>query len=65
MEMSAIGAVWMLAWGVFGAAIGASWPLALSAPTAFLLPFILVLYGPAVSVMKLRYLFGYYMGCCT
>lgn len=65
MEMSAIGAVWMLAWGVFGAAIGASWPLALSAPTALLLPFILVLYGPAVSVMELRYLFGYYMGCCT
>lgn len=65
MEMSAIGVMWMLAWGLFGAAIGASWPLALSAPTALLLPFVLVLYGPAVQVVELRYLFGYYMGCCT
>ena len=45
--------------------IGMSWPLALSAPTALLIPFILVLYGPAVSVLEMRYLVGYYMDCCN
>ncbi len=65
VKMSLIGVVWMLAWGVFGAVIGMSWPLALSAPTALLIPFILVLYGPAVSVLELRYLVGYYMNCCN
>jgi hypothetical protein len=65
VKMSLIGVVWMLAWGVFGAVIGMSWPLALSAPTALLIPFILVLYGPAVSVLEMRYLVGYYMDCCN
>lgn len=59
VKMSLIGVVWMLAWGVFGAVIGMSWPLALSAPTALLIPFILVLYGPAVSVLEMMYLVGY------
>jgi len=58
-KMSLIGVVWMLAWGVFGAVIGISWPLALAAPTALLPPVILALYGPAVSVLELRYLVGY------
>ncbi|MBZ9522840.1 hypothetical protein KGQ92_18965, partial [Bacillus safensis] len=65
VKMSLIGVVWMLAWGVVGAVIGMSWPLALAAPTALLIPFILVLYGPAVSVLELRYLVGYYMDCCN
>ena len=65
VRMSLIGVVWMLAWGVFGAVIGASWPLALAAPTALGVPFVLVLYGPAVSVLELRYLVGYYMSCCN
>ncbi|MDU2590499.1 MAG: hypothetical protein E7C81_05050, partial [Atopobium sp.] len=45
VRMSLIGVVWMLAWGVFGAVIGVSWPLALAAPTALGIPFVLVLYG--------------------
>ncbi|WP_368492312.1 hypothetical protein [Cutibacterium sp.] len=65
IRMAVIGIIWMLAWGVFGAVIGMSWPLALSAPTALILPFILVVYGPAVPVLELRYLFGDYTDCCN
>lgn len=60
-----VGEVWTLAWASVGILLGITCRLTVSVPLVLAAPILLVLYGPAVPVISLRYLFGYYADCCT
>lgn len=60
-----VGEVWILGWASVGVFLGIICRLTVSVPIVLAAPILLVLYGPAVPVIALRYLFGYYADCCT
>lgn len=63
--MLVIATSWLLAWAVIGGLLGMVLPGVLAMAVALLLPFLLVLYGPAIEPLWWRYLFGYYGSCCS
>lgn len=62
--MLLLGVVWLVGWVLLGLVLGLTLPGPVAGPLSFLTPFMVVLYGPAVEPLWVRYLSGYYGSCC-